>query len=78
MGQQLVGGNGKDSPPLKKGDAALVVVGAGARAGNPGGVRWRGMEVGGINPGPAISLGAYVAYMGGLGTEPSVFGGLVA
>ena len=55
-----------------------MVVGVGARSGNLGGVRWRGMGVGGINPGPAtIGLGAYAAYMGGLGTEPSVFGGLV-
>ena len=51
------------------------MVGAGARAGNPGGVRWRGMVVGDINQGPAIGLGAYAVYMG---AEPSVFGGLVA
>ena len=53
------------------------MVGTGARVGNLGGVRWRGMVVGGISPGPAIGLGAYAAYMGGLGMEPSVFGGLV-
>ena len=53
-------------------------MGAGAHAGNPGGARCRGMVVGGISLGLVIGLWPYVAYMGGLGMEPSVLGGLVA